>query len=401
MKKKHYIYAGLALIIIIGSYAWYKKSHSNTEQTRYVTAEAQKSNLITSVTASGNVIVDESATVDPTITGTVANLSVSVGDQVKKDELLFTIVNDDLETTAQKAGASYQQALDNLETAKLAKKQAEADYDAAKKKDNADGNSYTTDQLKIMEKQLSLKDNAITEAQNSVDTALATYKNARSDAAKRNVTSPIDGTVNAVNIKNGDDLSRLSSSSNSSAPIIIGDMGTLKARVEVNEVDISNIQIGQKVTLTFDALSDFTATGKVESIDSLGTVTQGVVTYNVTIAFDSIDEKIKPQMSTSAAIITDTKTDVLVVPTGAVKYNGDQAYVEVMKDGAATPESADIAVGATNGTETEVTRGLSAGEKVVTQTITSGSSTSTSSASSSSSGSRNSVRVPGLGGFGH
>jgi macrolide-specific efflux system membrane fusion protein len=176
-------------------------------------------------------------------------------------------------------------------------------------------------------------------------------------------------------------------------PIIIGDLNTLKAVVTVNEVDVPNVSIGQKATLTFDAIPGFTTTGKVEKMDSIGTVAQGVVTYNVTIGFGSIDSRIKPQMSVTAAIITDVKQNVLIVPNSAIKSQGGNSYVQVLNSGN-TPKQVNVEVGAANNTESEIVSGVGAGDKVVTQTINP-SATSTTTATSS-----NGLRLPGLGGGG-
>ncbi len=390
MKKKRYIYLAIAIVLIAGIYYWYKKSHSTTSQVKYRTEVATKGTLVSSISASGNVIVDESATVDPDITGTVANLAVSVGDQVKKGQFLFNIVNDQLGISSSQASASYKNAQASLVSAKAGINSAEASLKAL-------GNNKTSthDDTLAAEKKIEAAKISKDASEQNVANALASLNYASQQAAKRTVNSPIDGTVNEVNIKNGDDLSRVSGSgSNAQAPIIVGDMGTLKTQVQVNEVDISNVQIGQRVTLTFDALSDFTATGKVEAMDSLGTISSGVVTYDVTISFDEISDKIKPGMSATVAIITTTKADALIVPSSAVKTQSGQSYVQILKNGA--PVQTEVQIGESNGTDTEITSGVSVGDEVVTQTITSGATTSSSSSSSGGSA----VRIPGLGGGG-
>jgi HlyD family secretion protein len=386
MKKKRYVYLAIIMILIVGGYYWYKKNQTAGSLVQYKTQAVGKGTLINSVSASGNVIVDQSATVDPDITGTVANLAVSVGDTVKKGQPLFTIVNDQLGISASQAAASYKSAQASLISAKATVNSAEASLKSVKK-----SSSSTHDDTLAAEKKIEAAKISVEASQQSLDNSLSSLSYARQQAAKRNVTSPIDGTVNEVNIKNGDDLSRVSgSSSNAQAPIIIGDMATLKTQVQVNEVDISNVEIGQKVTLTFDALTDFTATGTVEAMDSLGTVSSGVVTYDVTIGFDSIDVKIKHGMSVSAAITTSAKQDVIIVPSGAVKTQDGQSYVEVLQNG--SPKQVVVQIGDTNGTVTEIINGVSTGEEVVTQTITA--STKSASATSTSS----SIRIPGLGG---
>jgi RND family efflux transporter MFP subunit len=276
-------------------------------------------------------------------------------------------------------------------------KSAKADYAANKKKEDKTPGTYTNKQLKVMKDEIDTAEDKVTEAEKNLAATQADYDNTLAEAGKRRVTATIDGTVNAVNIKNGDDLSRLSSSSSSEAPIIIGDLGTMKAQVQVNEVDVANVSDGQKVTLSFDAADGLQTTGKVEKIDSLGTIDQGVVTYNVTIDIDSLDSRVKPEMSVSASIITDVLQNVLIVPASAVKTQSGSTYVEVLNSGE-TPMQKNVETGITNGTDTEIVSGISEGDKVVTQSIDPNSTTSSSSSSSSRGGT--SLRVPGFGGGG-
>jgi hypothetical protein len=127
-------------------------------------------------------------------------------------------------------------------------------------------------------------------------------------------------------------------------------------------------------------------------------LSSGVVTYKVTIGFDTLDSRLRPEMSVSASIITDVKQDVILVPNGAVKTESGKSYVEVLNDGQ-TPVQKSVAIGSSNSTETEITSGISTGDSVVTQAIETGSAQTTSTSSSSSSRSGN-ARIPGLGGFG-
>lgn len=390
MKKKTIVIGGLVLALA-GGYYWFVQSKTSTGTIEYKTVVAEKNNLIVSVSGSGNVVVDQLATVDPTITGTVADLAVKVGDTVKKGTKLFTIENDNLSVSNDKAVASLQQSENSLESAELQVKQAKADLRAAKK----DGSGASSDQKKILDEKIEIAQLGVIASEKSYAATKSDYYNTLSNGAKRTVTSPINGTVSAINIKNGDDLGRLSSNSASSAPIIIGDLKTLKAEVSVNEVDIPNVAIGQKVMMTYSAIDGLTATGKVEKIDALGTVTQGVVTYNVTIGFDETDERIRPQMSVSAKIITAVKQDVLTVSNSALKTQGNTTYLEVLDAETQLPEKRTIEIGAANNTDTEIVSGIAAGDAVITQTIDPNAKATTASGSSGSG-----VRIPGLSGGG-
>jgi len=156
------------------------------------------------------------------------------------------------------------------------------------------------------------------------------------------------------------------------------------ATITLNEVDIAKIKLGQKTTLTLDAVPNITLTGKVAEIDSIGTVSQGVVTYVVKINLDTGDNLIKPGMSVSATIITDMAIDVIAVPSGAVKNKNGVTYVEVFDSplvvdttgaqgslSTTLPKQVEIGVGLADDTKTQVTSGLKEGDIIVTKTITS------------------------------
>jgi HlyD family secretion protein len=196
----------------------------------------------------------------------------------------------------------------------------------------------------------------ITKAEN----ALADAKEKLADYAVR---APFDGVMAKFNVKRGDTLS---------SATVVGTLITKQkiAEITLNEVDVAKAAIGQKVTLTFDAIQDFSVSGEVMEIDALGTVSQGVVTYAVTIALDTQDERVKPGMSVSAAIITDVKQNILLVPNSAIKQQNDTEYVEIFISEIQTPRQQTIQVGLSNDTATEVISGITESDAVVTQTIT-------------------------------
>lgn len=368
-RHKKLVSLGAVIVASLGYYFFWS-GNTQTTAVKYVTAKAERGSITASVSGSGNVVVDQLATVDPTISGTVANVAVNVGDAVKKGQLLFTIVNDDLT-------ASTLQSQVSLRNAEIAVSQAKANLFSAK-----NGGSE-------LERDRAILRTKVDVAEESLRVAKLNYTNALSDSAKRQVRAPIDGTVNAVNIKNGDDLSRLSNNSSSEAPIIIGDLKTLKAQVEVNEVDIPNIVLGQKVMMTYSAIDDLTVSGKIEKMDALGTITSGVVNYTVTIGFDTVDSRLRPGMSVSAKIITNVKQDVITVSNSALKVKNNKTYLEVLNSATRLPEQRTIELGLANTTHTEIVSGVAVGDDVVTQTINPTAKTATTNSN---------VRIPGLGG---
>lgn len=207
---------------------------------------------------------------------------------------------------------------------------------------------------------------------------------ARETLADYVVRAPFNGTIATVDVKKSDPAS-----SGTAVATLVTKQKI--AEVSLNEVDVAKLAVGQKATLTFDAVEGLSVAGQVAEIDTLGTVSQGVVTYNVKIGFDTQDDRIKSGMSVSAAIITDVKQDVLTVPNSAVKTQGSDSYVEMFDQPLAASEGAQgaispvppsqqaVVVGLSNDTTTEVVSGLKEGDQVVVRTIT----TTTSQASQS------------------
>lgn len=208
------------------------------------------------------------------------------------------------------------------------------------------------------------------------------------------ITAPFDGTVATFALKRGDQVS-----SGASVATLVTPMRF--AVVTLNEVDAVKTKPGQKVTLTFDAIEGLKISGEVATVDTLGAVSQGVVTYGAHIQFDTQDERVRPGMSVSAAIATDVKTDVLLLPGSAVKSQGNSRYVLQFDPAlvagkktittALTPTSAAVETGASNDTSTEITGGLKEGDVVVTK---SAAATSAAKAAPTVGG----IGIPGLGG---
>ncbi len=140
------------------------------------------------------------------------------------------------------------------------------------------------------------------------------------------------------------------------------------AKITLNETDVAKIKIGQKANITFDAIEDLTLTGKVIEIDELATITQGVVTYDIKISFDTQDERLKKGMSLSVDIITDVITDSIVLPISAIKYENNQTYVELLNG--EEIKKVFVTAGINNDTQSQITSGLKGGENVITKTNT-------------------------------
>jgi HlyD family secretion protein len=271
----------------------------------------------------------------------------------------------------------------SIETSK--KTILEAERTIAEKTESLAELQAGTDPLDIEAQKLAVeqKENALSDAQEALDDYV--------------VRAPFDGVIASMDLKTGDNVA-----SGATAGTLITTQRT--AEISLNEVDVAKVQVGQKTTLTFDAIEDLSITGEVADIDMIGTVTQGVVTYTVTIIFDTQDERVKPGMSVSAAIITEVKQDVLVVPNSAIKNQNDINYVQMFEPpvkaesgqsvtSVTAPIDQQVDFGSANDDSTEIISGLKEGDQIVTRTISNGSATTAQSAPSLF-GSGGGMRIP-------
>ena len=166
------------------------------------------------------------------------------------------------------------------------------------------------------------------------------------------------------------------------------------ATLSLNEVDVAKIKLADKATLTFDAIEGLTLTGTVTELDAVGTVSQGVVSYKVNIAFDSQDARIKPGMTVNATVQTQTRQNVLMVPSSAVKNRAGQSSVQLFSppiiDNGGTqgnlsvnpPQSLTVQAGISDDSNSEIISGVNESDQIVVRTISGTATQSTQSAPS-------------------
>lgn len=165
-----------------------------------------------------------------------------------------------------------------------------------------------------VQQQITAKQNAVKSAQEDLDSAQA-------NAAKDTVTSPISGVVAELDVKVGDSVS------GGGNVAVILNQDAMQTVVSVDELDISKVAAGQKATVSLDAIPGKTFTGSVLTVDPIGTASNGVATYSVTVSIDSPTD-VKVGMTTNVEIVTQSRDNVLVVPAGAVLMkNGTKGYV--------------------------------------------------------------------------
>ncbi|MGM9935919.1 MAG: efflux RND transporter periplasmic adaptor subunit, partial [Candidatus Ornithomonoglobus sp.] len=208
-------------------------------------------------------------------------------------------------------------------------------------------------------------DSSIKSAEIALDNARISLEDAQDTLEDYSITAPIDGTIITKNNKAGDKLEQNSNSS-SEPMAIIYDMSVLKIQLSLDESDIQDIQVGQSVSITADAVAgEFT--GEVTKVGINGTSENGVTTYPVDITLTEYGDLL-PGMNVDCVIEVESAENVLAVPSEAIQ-RGNRVYVKGDKteENDKAPDgyySVSVTTGATDGTYIEIKEGLEEGQEV-------------------------------------
>jgi HlyD family secretion protein len=344
-----------------------------------------QNNSDTSIRNAENSVSDTQQTYDNYVQANIDNLTrADIAAQKDRYAANLLTAQNSLKAAQAQAASSLATAQNNVTQAQAALQTAQIDLVVQQKQAavaTAKANlSQAQDNLAYVQAghDIELLKIQVTNAQASADNAVEQLQAAT-------ILAPFDGVVAAVNASVGDQVTATKD--------IIDLVDTSKVLIDgsVDETDVSKVQAGQTTMITLDALPNVSLRGTVNAVSPLAQSSSNVVTYALTIAVPNISgntlDQVKQGMTASVNIVVLNKSDVLLVPSTAIKRNGRDSVVQVVTSTGQT-EQRTITIGETNGTQTEVTSGLSEGEKVLV-TVSNTSSSSTSST----------TRLPGGGGF--
>lgn len=331
--KKKWIFL-VIIIALIGGGAYYFKTKKAAVE--YITQKAEKGTLAQTVSVTGKLVAKEQADLSFKVSGRVEAMYVDIGDKVQKGQKIATIdkgtMNEQL-TEAQEYLIAQRNTLYDMKKRKATYSWAQEDAQRA-----------------MIRK---------------AEAAVAAVKEQISETT---LYSPIGGIVITKNVDEGETTVANAVTANTSV-VTIAREGELEVQANVPESDIIKIILGQKAEVTLDAFSaEDIFPAEIVEIEPSATVIQDVVYYKVKLKFPSYDFRFKNGMSADTDIHTVEKNDVVFIPERAIKEDGSQKYVEILKDEKKQIiERANVATGMRGDDGMiEIASGLSGGENVIT-----------------------------------
>jgi len=379
----------VAILVAIG-FVIYRNSKSMTAAPQYQTTTAQKGSLVSTVSASGEMLTANIVNISTEAEGVVSKVYVKDGDKVNKGQKLVELTLD--QTGAQNNAqdySSYLSAQNSLNNALANQFSLQSTLYSKWKTftDIANSSTYLNADNTPREDQRTLT--PFTIAQDDWLAAEANYKNSQNQVAQARanlnstllsyqasspiITSPMVGTINNITLAEGMSLIPVNNSSTNAVEpqriAVIEGTGNPLATFNLSEIDVSKVQIGQKATVTLSSITGKTYTGTVISVDRIGSISSNVTNYPVVIKFDTDAVEALPNMSASANIIIDSKDEALLIPSTAVQTQNGQTIVRVLENNIV--QNVTVTTGLTSDSQTEIASGLSEGDTVVTGTSTS------------------------------
>ena len=367
----------------------------------FQTAAVERGNLVAMVGATGSVRARQSAVLIWQTTGVVKDIYKEVGTPVKRDEILASLDKNSLNQSvilAESDLASAKKALEDLLSSDTARAQALRAVDTAEEaykkaynyrlelnglisitetylvrgvpkvrtyKGYADAETIADADEKLALAEAQLKDarRNLDRLQNGVDPADLAAAEGRIAAAQStlnmaHIIAPFDGTITQAEPSIGDQVTA------GTVAFRIDDVSHMLVDLQVSEVDINNVTIGQPATLTFDAILTKEYHGKVVEVGQAGDTVQGVVSFTVTVELTDADELVKPGMTAAVNVVIEEQKDVLLIPNRAVRLVDGERVVYVLVDG--QPVQVKIKLGTSSDTMSVLVGGdIKEGDQII------------------------------------
>ncbi len=358
----------------------------------FQTTKVERGNLVATVGATGSVRAGQSAVLIWQTTGIVDAVNVDVGQRVKRDDVLASLDKQSLNQSillAEADLASAKKALEDLLNSDTARAQSLRTLDAAEEaykkaydyrlglngritiadtyiqngipkvrytKGYADAETIADadEKLALAEAQLNDARRNVERLKDGVDPVDIAAAEGRIAAAQStlnmaHIIAPFDGTITQAEPSVGDQVST------GSIAFRMDDLSHLLVDLQVSEVDINTVAIGQSATLTFDAILGKEYHGKVVEVGQAGDTVQGVVSFTVTVELTDADELVKPGMTAAVNVVIEEQNDVVLIPNRAVRLVDGERAVYLLVDG--QPVQVKIKLGSTSGIDSVLVGG--------------------------------------------
>ena len=388
MKQKTKIIISVIALLVLGTAASIQASRGRTSGVEVRTEEIELRDLVEVVTASGNIRALRTVDVSSEVSAKVSELLVDEGEDVLRGQILLRLEPDQYRASVARTEASLAQARAGQTQQEANLLQAERDLNrllALRARDTVLVSGLQVDDARtrvdVAVATLSSSQHGVSQWQASVDEAME-------QLSKTIFRAPMDGKVTRLNVEEGQTVIIGTMNNAGSLVLTISDLSVIEVVVQVDETDVPAISIGDSASIRIDAFGDREFTGHVTEIGNSAinppsrqaAGQQAAIDFEVVLTLELNDAVLRPDLSATADIVTDSRSKVLGVPiialtvreeepdTSAADYSEDDELDDIegvfmVSDGTVTFTAVEVGIA---GQEYfEILSGISVGDTVV------------------------------------
>jgi len=278
--------------------------------------------LVAAVTASGKIQPKKKVDISADITGRITRIAVREGDLVTRGQFLLQIDPTIYQANLEQAEATLASSQAAAVQAKANRDQAERALKRTKELRDQNPNLISPEQLEQAQTAFEVADANLTAAQHQVNQARAAVQSARDNLRKTTLVAPMSGRVTRLPVEEGEVAVPSTFSKDIGLLMTISDLSVIQAKVKVDETDVVRLHLGDSVEVSIDAFPDTTFLGRVTKVSNSSvrdaTAASGqndrAVDYDVEVTLDKPPTDIRPDLSATARIVTDTRREALSIP---------------------------------------------------------------------------------------
>jgi HlyD family secretion protein len=333
----------IGVLVVLALVIWASLRDSGPRGTEVEVQAVELRTVSSRVKATGEITPETRVDISAKVVGEIINLPVVEGQEVRSGQLLLDIERDLYESARNQARAAVRQAEVSVRRQEV--QLADARRNMRRTKELIADGLVSQEALDAAQLALDTADVELEAQQHAVEQYRSAFQRTEDDLARTTIRSPMDGTVIQLNAEQGETVVPGSTNLPGSVIMTVADMSVLLAEVEVSEVDVVNVSLGQEAEVKVDALGTEPQKGRVVEIATSGRrdPMQGTIRFRVKVALEDPDPALRPAMTAKVDILTATSDEAITAPIqSVVKRTLDDEGEEVKGTAAKGIEESDV-----------------------------------------------------------
>lgn len=329
-RKKRWIFI-TGIIVVIAAFMVLKGGNKD-HATQVTTEKVQKRDITSLVSATGKISPELDVSITSEVSGEIIEIAVKEGQLVKKGDLLVKINADTLASQVRQQEAALESSKARAQANNVEMLRAKKVFEDQKKL--FEENYISEDQLDEYESNYKSLEATYLAAEASIHQQEMALAEANEDLSKSVIYAPMNGTITNIAMEEGERVVGVGQYDGTQI-MTLANMDVMEAHIDVAETDIINVKLGDKATVFVDAINDEEYAGEVTEIASSGDTensgtAEQTTTFEVVIRLDTNDKRLRPEMTATADVATQTAIDVLAVPIQCVTVRDKKVIAQAL-----------------------------------------------------------------------